>query len=140
MDLVSWMYISRSLLQPARTDAELKRIVEVARIRNEEHGMTGALLFTGVRFAQYIEGPSARMIEMQGLIGSDRRHTEVVTIEERVRTQRCFGDWSIVFVGSPAHFVVNAVERPLQVGPSGQRAGIEALQRLMIEFASQARD
>ena len=140
MDLVSWMYVSRSLLQPAHTDAELKRIVEVARIRNEKHRMTGALVFTGMRFAQYIEGPSERIIEMQGLIRSDQRHTEIVTLEERIRTQRCFGDWSIVFVGSPSHFVVNAVERPLQVGPGGQRAGVEALQRLMIEFATQARD
>jgi hypothetical protein len=57
--VTSLLYISHSLLDPASADADMLALVRTAIERNRTLEVTGALIFTGTRFAQIIEGPAA---------------------------------------------------------------------------------
>jgi hypothetical protein len=75
-----WFYVSRCLLPANWVDAAVADIVKVSRIRNDSLRLTGALLFTGRRFAQYIEGAAEHVAAVQESIKRDARHGEVQTI------------------------------------------------------------
>jgi len=76
----SWLYVSISRLDPEAATEDVERIVAVSNIRNRALDVTGALLFTGDRFVQLIEGPSNSITELQRSIFRDARHHEVTTI------------------------------------------------------------
>lgn len=54
-----------------------KQIVGVSRENNHSHGISGALLFDGERFAQLIEGAAADVRPLMRTIEVDLRHTDV---------------------------------------------------------------
>lgn len=59
MPLASWLYVSSNCLSTAEADKEIGFIVAASRARNYDLEVTGALLFTGTRFVQFLEGPDA---------------------------------------------------------------------------------
>jgi Sensors of blue-light using FAD len=69
------LYVSH--LAPGADFAVVKGIVDVARLRNPAHGITGALLFDGERFCQLIEGAEHEVGALMQSIGRDPRHTNV---------------------------------------------------------------
>lgn len=74
-------------------------IVKTARSFNKQHQITGILVFDGLRFCQYIEGPQAAL---QGLIGSirkDPRHQMFTPKHDaQLDGKRRFSNWSMAYV------------------------------------------
>ncbi|KRB82834.1 hypothetical protein ASE00_12505 [Sphingomonas sp. Root710] len=101
--LYSWIYISRSLLSPSDTDAEIRAIVEVSRRNNARLDLSGALMLAERTFAQVIEGPQASVIKIQQRILADARHADVKTLWDGRIERRRFAEWSLAY-SSSSHF------------------------------------
>lgn len=81
--------------------ADLKGILESAKRNNMANGVTGALLFNQIYFAQVLEGDRKAVTETFCRITQDPRHTDPVILEARAISERRFADWSMCFVGQP---------------------------------------
>jgi hypothetical protein len=90
-------YVSRSLAKPV----EVEQILQGARRQNHQHGVTGALLFTGGHFAQLLEGPSQAIAITMAVISADRRHEGLKRLLDGEITQRRFDGWSMAFIKAP---------------------------------------
>ena len=77
--------------------ADLERILEVARVRNSELGVTGVLLFTDGRFTQYLEGPAEGIDKVFGYIKASSLHTEIEALSSKQVEQRHYPDWSMAY-------------------------------------------
>lgn len=95
----TWLYISVSALPADAYAMVLDAIVEVSRRRNADLGVTGALLFSGSRFAQLIEGPADSVAILRAAIERDVRHRNVTTIEAGAVDDRLFEGWSLAYSG-----------------------------------------
>jgi hypothetical protein len=107
-----WLYVSRCRLPSAWAPKTIHDIVAISRARNSGFKVTGALLFTGSRFAQYLEGPKEAIERLQASIRRDLRHDAVSTVAEDETATRSFGDWSLAYAG-PSLFVADKVEAAL---------------------------
>lgn len=81
--------------------AEVNRILEVAREKNAALNITGALLFTQGYFAQILEGDRDELEELFEVIGEDDRHSDVVVIHYHKIDERSFGYWSMKYAHDP---------------------------------------
>ena len=90
-ELISCCY--RSLAAPGLTARDVLDIVKASQMRNAELGVTGALLYAGGRFLQWLEGPADVVTRIMGYIGHDRRHQDVEVLSHEVITERRFADW-----------------------------------------------
>jgi CheY-like chemotaxis protein len=109
----SLLYVSRSQLQPSETDIEVQRIVTVARERNAEVGITGALIFTHTHFAQFLEGPERAVDQLMERLRQDPRHDHVRVVSTPSFERRRFSDWSMAYGGSSV-FVSTLVTRAFE--------------------------
>ena len=132
-DLHRWLYVSHCRLPATWSDAAVADIVAVSRLRNAALGMTGALLFTGTRFAQIIEGTSAGLAILQASIERDPRHADVRTVLTGRHDARLFDDWSLAYAG-PSLFVSSQIEAVLDDAPRST----DRLVQLLREFATPA--
>jgi hypothetical protein len=97
--LTTWLYISVSALPADAQAAAIDAIVDVARSRNAGLDVTGALIFSGSRFAQFIEGPAESVATLRAAIERDVRHRNVTTIEADTSGARFFAGWSLAYSG-----------------------------------------
>lgn len=107
-----WVYVSRSRLAAEEAEAAVADIVAVSRARNAELGVTGALLHSGTRFAQRIEGPPDAVAALRRSILADPRHDRITTLSEESGNDRLFADWTLAFSGRSRFFgqILDAVE------------------------------
>ena len=76
---------------------EIPRIVAIGRSRNAANDIRGVQVFTGLDFAQLIEGPQSAVADLWRRIRADGRHCDIVTLVDE-RTQACwFDDWRVAF-------------------------------------------
>jgi hypothetical protein len=134
MPLNIWCYVSESLLQPEDEAGAIHDIVSVSRLKNAACDVSGALIFTRARFAQFIEGPPQDIATLRQTIQADHRHTKVTTLREGDADSRRFAAWSLAYAG-PATFVSRAIERPLIDAIHGHEGSVDALIRLISELA-----
>lgn len=80
------------------SDADLRVLIEAATARNERVGLTGALAYNGVNFAQVLEGDEAAVAEVMASIHADERHSGVIVVNQRPVTKRHFNGWSMRLV------------------------------------------
>ncbi|BDR09752.1 BLUF domain-containing protein [Comamonas thiooxydans] len=74
-------------------------IVRLSRGFNENHDITGLLIFDGQHFVEYIEGPSEHVLALFGRIALDTRHTKFTPLHEAQGiTQRHFSEWNVAYV------------------------------------------
>lgn len=133
-DLHSWLYVSSSRLSVADSPAALENLVSVSRSRNAGLGVTGALLFTGTRFLQVIEGPQASIAALQASIRSDSRHENVATLKEGAVTERQFEGWLLAYAGA-SQFVARRLEQALQHAELDSPHAAASLIHLLEEFS-----
>lgn len=131
-DLHGWLYVSECRLPPSWVEATVTDIVAVSRTRNATLGVTGALLFTGRRFAQFVEGPSDGVAAVRDSIERDARHAAIRTVLAESRQDRQFDRWSLAYAGSSL-FVSTRVESALDDARSA-----DDLLHILREFATQA--
>jgi hypothetical protein len=113
--LDGWLYASECALPPAWAPRAVEDIVARSMPRNAALGVTGALLFTGARFVQFLEGPASSIATLRRSILADTRHHKVSTFLIGQRRDRMFRDWSLAYAG-PSIFVADKVESLFQGG------------------------
>ncbi len=92
------IYRSHSRIPVERFDAELGNILRVARARNSERGITGALLVYDDWFAQTLEGEETAVRALFDKIAADPRHASVELREEGMAPSRVFSRWAMAKV------------------------------------------
>lgn len=76
---------------------EIPRIVAIGRSRNAANDICGVQAFTGLDFAQLLEGPESAVADLWLRIRADKRHCDIVTLVDE-RAPRCwFPDWRVAF-------------------------------------------
>jgi len=127
-DLDSLVYVSSAvrLLSPE----EIEYLLNRARERNKEYGITGVLLQIDGNFMQYIEGPKDNLDIIYKIIREDEQHTGLILVAREAIESRQFGDWSLAYyakdgedyVGSPSErqLLVKSLELP-STNPSTAR-------------------
>lgn len=139
MALSTLLYISRCAIPERDAQSEVHRIVATAVARNPALGLTGALLFTGMHFAQVLEGKGESIDRLMDAVTRDARHDHVLIVEQGPIAERRFADWSMAYFG-PSQFVSRHVTRLLNdPSPAERRRGANWLNELLCEFASEPR-
>jgi hypothetical protein len=99
MTLSQLIYSSDVLdLGPGKADA----LLDDARRRNRESGLTGVLLFNRNHVLQCLEGSREQVSATFHRIAADPRHTNVTLLSVRDIDQRDFPDWTMGFVPDTA--------------------------------------
>lgn len=127
--LECWLYTSKSLM----TDylQELGPLVEDSRTRNTKLGITGALIFTGTYFAQYVEGPPDHIAAVRASVERDPRHTEIRTARAEPCDERRFDAWALAYANAAEPFDrLIGVARTMR-GPAGQDLLLEMIDRFV---------
>ena len=77
-----------SVLAPDQSPRVVGQIVAAARARNAQRGITGLLVFDGMRFCQHFEGPRAEVLRLMSRIDEDPRHAQVRVVYDGMLAQR----------------------------------------------------
>ena len=129
------LYISESNINELDAPATVLHIVATSQLKNAALALTGALLFTGVHFAQIIEGPTASIKKLMISLANDQRHGNIMVVDESRITAREFPEWKMAYAG-PSQFVSRHVtilaQDPLRME---QRRAIERLIELIYQFS-----
>ena len=80
------------------TPEALRLLLNKARARNANFGVTGMLLYHHGSFLQVLEGPEAGVDRILASILKDPRHTTARTLSRATITTREFEAWSMGFV------------------------------------------
>ena len=91
------IYRSHSLLAP-QDDAGLADILKVARSKNADLGVTGALMLYDDWFAQVLEGAQPVIEALYARIKADPRHDGVRLNEAGPVPKRLFAKWAMAVV------------------------------------------
>lgn len=94
-DLYAIVYVSRAVRAIALT--ELMRVLDGARRRNAEEGITGVLLYSDKSFMQYMEGPAAGLSRVYGIIKHHPLHYGLIDLIREPIREREFADWAMAF-------------------------------------------
>lgn len=129
-----WFYISASRLGEDESDELVADIVRASIPRNRKLQVTGALLFTGRHFAQYLEGPATSVGALQRIILDDLRHEDIRTIAEGAYPCRRFVTWSLAYL-APARSSEERIEQVLGETAEARENSVEALAEFMSETA-----
>lgn len=89
------LYRSRAAYLPS--EAQLEELLHQSRHFNNEHQVTGLLLYSEGHFVQVLEGPAEVIQPLYGRIQQDPRHTQVETVSEGPIPARRFAAWSMNF-------------------------------------------
>jgi hypothetical protein len=76
---------------------ELVRLLIQARSVNEQHYITGALVYGDNHFLQVIEGEEKAVTTLYQRIARDYRHQQVVKLADNPIQQRRFAQWAMAF-------------------------------------------
>lgn len=133
MSVFRWMYSSVSTVPGSRLPSAVDEIVASSIPRNAALRVTGALVFTGVRFAQYLEGPEAAVNELMESILRDPRHRGIITLMRSAHDRRYFADWSLAYDGE-SRFVAGIIEYAADEASHSGENGVDRLLEMMREF------
>jgi Sensors of blue-light using FAD len=126
--LFTLLYVS----ELARPEGELvAAICRQSRINNERDGITGLLVFDGLAFCQFVEGPEASITALSDRLERDPRHVKMDVLQSgRTPHARRFPDWRLgyAFSADPA-----AIER---LRSARDREALAAFDRLLPSWSS----
>jgi hypothetical protein len=131
---IGLLYVSVSTLRLPAEAGQVDTIVGWSQHRNVELGVTGALVFTEKRFAQYLEGPASAVDRLMASIGPDPRHREIDVVLRRPLSARRFPTWAMAYAG-PSTFVAGHVSTTAHaVGEAARAKSAERLIEMMQQF------
>jgi len=102
MDLKSLTYTSLASFDLISSD--LEEIHRTALRRNALDGVTGLLVFNGLRFLQIVEGDDVAVDELVERLRRDPRHSSLEVRAESRIDRRSFPDWSMELVKVSASY------------------------------------
>jgi len=96
MELIQVIYVSaaRNLFN----STQLRELLRLARIKNEQLDVTGMLLYHEGSFLQVLEGPLPAVNPLLETIDRDQRHQNLMLLLRREIAARNFADWKMEFV------------------------------------------
>jgi hypothetical protein len=115
--MLSLLYLSYNEIADELANQEVQAISHKSIISNKRKDITGALIFTGTHFCQFLEGPDDAVSSLAGKIRRDPRHTDIWVVHQEAITVRRFASWSMGykgrsnFVGRYLLDIVNASEK-----------------------------
>lgn len=89
--MICMVYISSAKLM--LNDREIANIVKISQTNNQQHGITGILLYNSGNFMQLIEGDDAEVEGLYEKIRKDKRHSDVTLLFKETITHRNFENW-----------------------------------------------
>jgi hypothetical protein len=118
LDMFDMIYTSREKQEFSAPD--LKRLLMSARIRNNEVGVTGILVYYAGTFLQVLEGGEAEVRTIFSRIKKDVRHGDVriINCNVSIGRRRMFGEWSMGFADTAGAARVFKGFIDLKGGPS----------------------
>ena len=134
--LRSILYVSRCKFQAPDRDYEIASLVADSKRRNQDQGITGALIYTGTHFAQIIEGPHENIEALMGKIDADIRHTEILIVRDEYQFRRRFRGWALAYSGPPQFIAAEMEPVSSTMAQKERRAAAERLIALMLAFTS----
>lgn len=93
MELVSLMYVSRSLVDPE--GPAMDAIAASSQRNNAQRGLSGFLYYDNEAFVQVLEGPREATEQIYDVIAEDDRHDRVALLIKQPIPQRAFGGWTM---------------------------------------------
>lgn len=84
-----------STIAPAMAIRSVADIAGKARIANSIKGITGLLIFDGMRYCQQLEGPQEQVLSLLEKIRHDPRHINVQVIHCGALARRRFNSFSL---------------------------------------------
>jgi hypothetical protein len=136
--MISWTYVSRCVVPLNQHERTVRDIIAVARQRNELLKVTGCLVFTGTRFAQYLEGPPIGVSDLQRSIMADKRHADVCTVGDEKIGKRRFSEWSLAYAG-PSVWISQTIDETLSEPNERRNHNAQVWAQLMEQFTSGTR-
>lgn len=97
--MISLLYISYNRMPLDTADRQVQAIVDKSVIHNKRADITGALIFAGVHFCQFLEGPEDAVISLMDTIRADTRHRDIWVVYQEAASDRRFADWSMAYKG-----------------------------------------
>lgn len=123
------LYVSRA--SPPTTVEQVRALVGISQLHNRRHDITGALLFTGVSYAQVVEARTDVLDPLLARIQCDRRHTGMQVVWRGPVERRLYARWAMASVFSPA--AETLIEALAGAGTVDTDAAHDALRRLFSE-------
>ncbi len=98
--LLEIVYVSETA-EPMSPDA-VRELLEQARSKNAEIGVTGLLCYDDRRFLQIIEGETDVILDLFHTIQSDPRHSNIRILHEGDIDKRAFSNWEMAYEPVPS--------------------------------------
>jgi hypothetical protein len=76
---------------------DLVGLLVIARMYNQNAGITGALVYGEGQFIQVIEGEEEAVRSLYDTIVRDPRHTSILKLADKPIAERTFSGWSMAF-------------------------------------------
>lgn len=93
MQLVRLIYFSK--VSSYITEKDVLEIIELAKIKNGNLGITGALVMSSKYFVQVLEGPRSEVSRLIFSICNDKRHHDLTIASVDEINSRIFEAWSM---------------------------------------------
>lgn len=78
---------------------DIEAMVAAAAACNAAQRITGALIFTGLHFAQWLEGPAQTVNTLFTRIALDPRHESITCVDRSAAPSRRFPNWAMHYAG-----------------------------------------
>ena len=75
----------------------IREILETAKAKNAQNGITGILIYCNKHFFQILEGDKDQVEDLFQSIASDPRHDNVIRLQSLFIEKRQFENWSMGF-------------------------------------------
>lgn len=121
-------------MEPLVTQGGVHSIVAHASASNALTGITGALIYSGTRFAQVLEGPDDAVEALFRRIRDDNRHVFEAAFDCEPIAYREFKTWSLCYAG-PSVFVARSIAEFARAARSDQRASASRIIALIAGLA-----
>jgi len=79
------------------SEQELEALLEQSIKSNTQAGITGFLLYKRGNFLQVIEGPDLAIHDLYAALRKDKRHKDLVPVEDKAVERREFEGWQMGF-------------------------------------------
>ncbi len=92
--------IRLTYISTARGDLDeiaIAALLAASRCHNQRTGLSGLLLYDGVRFLQALEGEAEPLLATFARIKADPRHRACVELGRAEVAERAFGDWDMAW-------------------------------------------
>ncbi len=104
------VYVSR-LADPEGPGA-VANIIRKARANNTARGITGALIYDGERFCQYLEGEPDAIERTFAAIERDPRHDGICVLASGEAVASRYGKWSMAYAYAATAELIDSIGKP----------------------------